>query len=74
MFPKHAVASVTGIGEMAGAIGGILVAKLAGVLFDHYKAIGQLTTVYQIIFIICGFAYLLAWLILHTITRERKNG
>ena len=74
MFPKHAISSVSGIGAMAGAIGGIFVAKLAGVLFDHYKAIGQLTTVYQIIFIICGFAYLLAWLILHTITRERKNG
>ena len=40
MFPKHAVASVTGIGGMAGGLGGIVVSKAAGALFDSYKAVG----------------------------------
>ncbi|HEX6333119.1 MAG TPA: MFS transporter, partial [Flavisolibacter sp.] len=37
MFPKRSVASVTGIGGMAGGLGGILIAWLAGKLFDHFK-------------------------------------
>ncbi|MBN1652827.1 MAG: MFS transporter [Deltaproteobacteria bacterium] len=37
MFPKKAVSSVTGIGGMAGAIGGIVIAALAGSLFDAFK-------------------------------------
>ncbi len=69
-FPKNAVASVTGIGGMAGALGGIGVARLAGVLFDHYKSLGELPTGYFIMFLICGAAYLLAWLIMHAITRN----
>lgn len=63
MFPKKAVASITGIGGMAGAVGGIIIAKLAGVLFDYYKSLGSIETGYYIMFIICGCAYILAWLI-----------
>jgi ACS family hexuronate transporter-like MFS transporter len=37
MFPKKAVSSVTGIGGMAGGVGGILIARLAGSLFDYFK-------------------------------------
>jgi MFS transporter, ACS family, hexuronate transporter len=73
MFPKNAVASVTGIGGMAGAVGGILVAKLAGVLFDHFKSISQLTTGYYIMFFICGSAYLIAWLFMHILNRNQKQ-
>jgi ACS family hexuronate transporter-like MFS transporter len=40
MFPNKAVASVTGIGGMAGAIGGIVVNKSAGWLFDFYRSAG----------------------------------
>jgi ACS family hexuronate transporter-like MFS transporter len=40
MFPKKAVASVTGIGGMAGGIGGILVNKSSGWLFDGYRHAG----------------------------------
>ncbi len=72
MFPKKAVASVTGIGGMAGAIGGILIAKLAGVLFDKYKALGNIETGYYIMFFICGFAYLAAWLIMHLLVPKEK--
>lgn len=75
MFPKKAVASVTGIGGMAGAVGGIFIAKLAGGLFDFYKTAGSIETGYYIMFFICGFAYLLAWLVLQALVPrlERAN-
>jgi ACS family hexuronate transporter-like MFS transporter len=72
MFPKKSVASVTGIGGMAGALGGLLISKLAGLLFDHYKALGQIETGYYIMFIICGLAYLSAWLIMHVLVPSMK--
>lgn len=65
MFPKKAVASVVGIGGMAGAIGGILIAKAAGTLLDHFDALGKIETGYYVMFFICGSAYLLAWLVMH---------
>ena len=40
MFPKKAVASVTGIGAFAGGIGGVLLQQLAGRLEDHFRIIG----------------------------------
>jgi ACS family hexuronate transporter-like MFS transporter len=40
MFPKKAIGSVVGIGGMAGGIGGVLVSKVGGWLFDSYKAAG----------------------------------
>jgi ACS family hexuronate transporter-like MFS transporter len=72
MFPKKAVGSVTGIGGMAGALGGLLLAKLAGVLFDHYKTAGNLQTGYFIMFIICGCAYLTAWFVMHLLVPKMK--
>lgn len=65
MFPKKAVATVTGIGGMAGAVGGILIAWVSGILFDHYKALGSLETGYYIMFFVCGSAYIVAWLIMN---------
>ena len=65
MFPKKAVASVTGMGGMAGALGGILIAWAAGLLFDHYKALGNIETGYYIMFFVCGSAYIIAWLIMN---------
>ena len=73
MFPKKTVASVTGIGGMAGAIGGILIARLAGRLFDHYKALGEIETGYYIMFFICGSAYLTAWMIMHFLVPRMKE-
>jgi len=61
MFPKKAVASVVGIGGMIGAIGGIIIARTAGVLLDHYKDLGKIETGYYIMFIICALAYIIAW-------------
>lgn len=72
MFPKKTVASVTGIGGMAGAVGGIAIAWFAGLLFDKYKALGHLETGYYIMFFICGFSYLVAWLVMHFLVPKMK--
>jgi ACS family hexuronate transporter-like MFS transporter len=61
MFPKKAVASVVGIGGMVGAVGGIIIARTAGLLLDHFKALGKIETGYYIMFIICALAYIIAW-------------
>ncbi len=73
IFPKKAVASVIGIGGMAGALGGMLIAWLAGLLFDHYKAASHIETGYYIMFIICGCAYVIAWLIMHLLVPKMKT-
>ena len=73
MFPKKTVASVTGMGGMAGALGGILIAFLAGKLFDHFKSLGNLDAGYFIMFIICGSAYLLAWVVMHFLAPKMKR-
>ncbi len=65
MFPKQAIASVTGIGGMAGGIGGILIARLAGLLLAHYTELGKTEVGYGILFIVCGGAYLVAWVVMH---------
>jgi ACS family hexuronate transporter-like MFS transporter len=64
MFPKSYVGSVVGIGGMAGGFGGMIVAKVAGTLFDHYKALGHIQTGYYIMFIVCGLVYFLAWFLM----------
>ncbi|HYQ17761.1 MAG TPA: MFS transporter [Polyangiaceae bacterium] len=67
MFPKRAVASVVGIGGMAGSLGGIAFPILAGKLLDHFQAAGDITAGYSILFGFCGFAYLLAFGISHAL-------
>jgi ACS family hexuronate transporter-like MFS transporter len=61
MFPKKAIGSIIGIGGMAGGIGGVLVSKLGGYLFDYYDGLGHIQTGYTIMFVICAVAYLIAW-------------
>jgi ACS family hexuronate transporter-like MFS transporter len=65
MFPKKAVSSVVGIGGMAGSVGGILFPLFVGKLLDSYKAAGDITAGYNILFTVCGLAYLLAWVVMH---------
>ena len=67
LFPKYAVASLIGIGGMAGSIGGILFPKYTGKLLDHYTALGNVTGGYSILFTICGFAYIVAFAIHHAL-------
>ena len=73
MFPKKSVASVTGIGGMAGALGGILIARAAGLLLKHYSALGKVELGYGILFVICGCAYLTAWLIMGLLVPKFKQ-
>ncbi len=58
LFPARAVASVAGMGGMAGAIGGMLIAKLVGYLL-------QSTGSYTIPFLMAGSAYLIALGVIH---------
>ena len=71
MFPKKAIATVTGIGGMAGGLGSFLINKSSGVLFDHAKNTNMkflgfegIESGYFIIFIICSVAYLIGWIIM----------
>jgi ACS family hexuronate transporter-like MFS transporter len=73
MFPKKAVASVTGIGGMAGAVGGILIATLAGWVLDHFKALGTIETGYYVMFLVCGSAYLIAWFIFNLLAPKMER-
>ncbi|HOA38137.1 MAG TPA: MFS transporter [Flavihumibacter sp.] len=73
MFPKKAVASVIGMGGMAGAVGGMLIAYLAGKLFDHYKMIGNLEKGYTIMFAICSVAYLFTWLLMQVLAPRMRR-
>jgi MFS transporter, ACS family, hexuronate transporter len=73
MFPTEAVSSVVGIAGMAGAVGGILFPILIGNLLDSFKAAGNLTGGYHLIFTICGCTYLVAWVIIHLLTRKSEK-
>jgi ACS family hexuronate transporter-like MFS transporter len=70
LFPKEAVSSVAGIAGMAGAVGGIFFPLLVGSILDRFKAVDHLTGGYHLIFSICAFTYLFAWLIIHLLTRK----
>jgi MFS transporter, ACS family, hexuronate transporter len=72
LFPKEAVSSVVGIGGMAGAAGGIVFPLLVGSLLDSYKNAGNLNGGYNVLFTICGLTYLVAWTIIHLLTRKTK--
>jgi ACS family hexuronate transporter-like MFS transporter len=71
-FPKKDISSVVGIGGMAGSVGGILFPLAIGMILDHYKLLGNITAGYNIIFIMCGSAYLLAWIVMHFLTINKK--
>jgi ACS family hexuronate transporter-like MFS transporter len=58
MFPKKAVGSVTGIGGMAGSVGGILIASGTGYIL-------QATGSYTSLFIMAGSAYVVTLFIFH---------
>jgi ACS family hexuronate transporter-like MFS transporter len=60
MFPRRAVGSVVGIGGMAGAVGGMMIAKTVGYLL-------QWTGSYFPVFVIAGAAYLVALLMIQVL-------
>ncbi|MDR0824447.1 MAG: MFS transporter [Prevotella sp.] len=79
MFPKGAIASITGIGGMAGGIGSMILQKSAGKLFVYSDEV-QLTFMgfegkpagYFIIFCICAVAYLIGWVVMKSLVPTYK--
>ncbi|MGH7969356.1 MAG: MFS transporter [Limisphaerales bacterium] len=61
MFPKTSIASVVGIGGMAGTAGGFLFPVLTGRMLDKFEAANNVTAGYTILFAICGCSYLVAF-------------
>lgn len=72
-FPKKAVSSVTGIGGMAGAVGGAFISYIAGGILEHFKNLGHIETGYVVMFAIAGSMYLLAWVIMQVFTPKIKK-
>ena len=79
MFPKYAIATITGIGGMAGGVGSFLINKSSGALFDYaqntkMKLFGfeGIESGYLIIFSICAVAYLIGWLIMKSLVPKYK--
>ena len=65
MFPKRAVASVVGLGGMAGSGLGIFFPVMAGKLLDVFTAKNNVTGGYAVLFAICAGAYVLAFVLQH---------
>jgi len=59
MFPKFAVGSVVGIGSFGGAMGGVVFQRVTG------RVLQANGSDYTPIFVVCGLAYVTAWLIIH---------
>ena len=81
MFPKSTVASITGIGTMAGGIGSMIIQKVAGNLFTYAEGQGAAFRFlgfegkpagYFIMFCFCGLAYLFAWVIMKSLVPKYK--
>ncbi len=82
MFPKNAIATITGIGTMTGGIASYAINKGAGWLFDYTEALGPafrflgfegLEAGYMIIFCYCAVAYLIAWVCMKTLVPRYKK-
>ncbi|WJD65162.1 MFS transporter [Pseudomonas kurunegalensis] len=73
MFPQKAVASVVGIGGLAGGLGGVVMTKAGGWVFDFYKSVGDIHTGYMIMFAICASAYLVAWAVMKALVPKHED-
>jgi MFS transporter, ACS family, hexuronate transporter len=59
MFPRHAVASVVGLGGFAGAMGGVAFQGITG------RVLQADPTAYSKLFIVCGTVYIIALALVH---------
>ena len=79
MFPKSTIATIVGIGGMAGGIGSFCINMGSGRLFD-YAAETNMTFMgfegkpagYFIIFCVCAVAYLVGWIIMKALVPKYK--
>jgi ACS family hexuronate transporter-like MFS transporter len=79
MFPKSAIASITGIGGMAGGLGSLILQTSAGGLFTsaeatnmHFMGFVGKPAGYFIIFCICAVAYLIGWIVMKSLVPKYK--
>ena len=79
MFPKKAIATITGIGGMAGGLGSAVINKGSGVLFDFSKSTDMkfmgfqgIEAGYFIIFSICAVCYLIGWIVMKSLVPVYK--
>jgi ACS family hexuronate transporter-like MFS transporter len=79
MFPKGAIATITGIGGMAGGVGSMILQKSAGNLFVHagetnmhFLGFEGKPAGYFVIFCICAVAYLIGWSVMKTLVPKYK--
>ena len=80
MFPKSTIATIIGIGGMAGGLGSFLINKGSGMLFTYADQV-QMSMFsftgkpagYFIVFCICGVAYLVGWCIMKLLVPRYKK-
>lgn len=65
LFPKRMVATLIGLGGMAGSAGAMGFPELTGRMLNHFEAAGNITEGYRILFTMCAFAYLVAFVVSH---------
>lgn len=80
MFPKSTIATIIGIGGMAGGIGSFLINLGSGVLFDYADQTRMAFMSYEgkpagyfVVFCICGVAYLVGWAIMKLLVPRYKK-
>ena len=79
MFPKKAIATITGIGGMAGGISSFIINKGSGKLFDYagetqmqFLGFEGKPAGYFIIFCFCAIAYLIGWVVMKSLVPKYK--
>ncbi|MDR1203061.1 MAG: MFS transporter [Tannerellaceae bacterium] len=79
MFPKSAIATITGIGGMAGGMGSMFINFSSGKLFDFaieskmsLLGFNGIEAGYLIIFSFCAVAYLIGWIIMKLLVPKYK--
>lgn len=81
MFPKNAVATIVGIGTMAGGISSFLINRGSGMFFEYAEKLGQSFSfmgftgkpaAYFIVFCVCSVAYLIAWISMKILVPKYK--
>lgn len=79
MFPKSAIATVIGIGGMAGGLGSFVIQKGAGMLFTYsgetnmqFMGFEGKPAGYAIVFIVCAVAYLIGWIVMKMLVPKYK--
>ena len=79
MFPKSMIATITGIGGMAGGVGSFCIQLGAGRLFDYaelsnmsFMGYSGIEAGYMIAFSFCAVAYLISWMAMKAFVPKYK--